>query len=94
VQKFRSFFSIGLFGKINLSGTVGDAVQADFVQLHIKPANRSVTVDGYENCSEVTDNITICACDFCCMWQIVWQSWFNSYSWCNWTVESFNSYSV
>jgi len=36
---------------------VGDPVQADLVQLHIKPANRSVTVDGFENCSELTNNI-------------------------------------
>jgi len=44
-------------GKINLSGIIGDPVQADLVQLHIKPAARSVTVDEYKHCSERTDNI-------------------------------------
>jgi len=44
-------------GKINLSGIIGDPVQANLVQLHIKPATRSVTVDEYKNCSEHTDNI-------------------------------------
>jgi len=44
-------------GKINLSGIVGDPVQADLVQMHIKPANHSVNVNEHENCSERTDNI-------------------------------------
>jgi len=56
-------------GKINLSGIVGDPVQADLVQMHIKPADHSVSVNEHENCSERTDNIapfvsvTFAVCD-------------------------------
>ena len=44
-------------GKINLSGIVGDPVQADLVQLHIKPAAIFITVDEHDGCSERTENI-------------------------------------
>ena len=42
-------------GKIILSGIVSEPVQADLVQLHVKPAANSVIID--DNCSERTDNI-------------------------------------
>ena len=49
--------NLSYLGKINLSGIVGDPVQADLVQLHIKPADSSVTLSDQDNCSERTENI-------------------------------------